>query len=161
MRGFDTRNDMFIDGVRDSGVTTRETFNVEQVDVVKGPSGSISGRGATGGAINVVTKKPLDRNFANIGVEFGNAQQKRTTSTSITTSTSPGRFASTVSSRIRTCRDAPRPCSTNATGRPAPSLQASDSFKLTLDGYYMKFDQMPDWGVPSTSGRGVPSRNRA
>ena len=58
MRGFSAGNDMFIDGVRDVGGYSRDAFNLEQVEVTKGPSSSIAGRGTTGGAINQVTKSP-------------------------------------------------------------------------------------------------------
>jgi len=58
MRGFDARNDFFVDGVRDIGGYTRDPFNYEQVEVAKGPNSTDSGRGSTGGAINLVTKTP-------------------------------------------------------------------------------------------------------
>ena len=58
IRGFSARTDFFIDGVRDSGGYTRDPFNVEQVEVVKGPSSSYSGRGSTGGSVNMATKAP-------------------------------------------------------------------------------------------------------
>lgn len=58
LRGFAAGNDMFIDGVRDAGGYSRDAFNIEQVEVAKGPSSSIAGRGTTGGAINQVTKSP-------------------------------------------------------------------------------------------------------
>ena len=59
LRGFASGNDLFIDGVRDAGGYSRDAFNLEQVEVAKGPSSSIAGRGTTGGAINQVTKSPL------------------------------------------------------------------------------------------------------
>ena len=37
VRGFDTRNDVFIDGVRDSGVSVRENFFTEQIEILRGP----------------------------------------------------------------------------------------------------------------------------
>jgi len=52
IRGFDARNDMYINGVRESGVSMRETFMTEQVEVIKGPAGTIGGRGTAGGAVN-------------------------------------------------------------------------------------------------------------
>src|SRR5688500_3818103 len=58
IRGFSARTDLFIDGVRDVGGYTRDPFNVEQVEVVKGPSSSIAGRGSTGSVINLATKTP-------------------------------------------------------------------------------------------------------
>jgi len=58
IRGFNARTDMFIDGVRDFGGYSRDPFNLEQVEVAKGPSSSYSGRGSTGGSINLSTKAP-------------------------------------------------------------------------------------------------------
>ena len=57
IRGFDARNDVFIDGVRDPGVSVRENFFTEQVEILRGPASSFAGRGTTGGAINIVTKQ--------------------------------------------------------------------------------------------------------
>ncbi|HYC31732.1 MAG TPA: TonB-dependent siderophore receptor [Gemmatimonadales bacterium] len=58
LRGFTARGDIFVDGVRTEGGYSRETFNVEQVEVTKGPGSAYIGRGSTGGAINLVTKTP-------------------------------------------------------------------------------------------------------
>ncbi len=49
IRGFDARNDVYVDGVRDPGVVSREVFAVAQIEILKGPSGSFAGRGSTGG----------------------------------------------------------------------------------------------------------------
>jgi catecholate siderophore receptor len=59
IRGFAARNDIFVDGVRDFGAYTRDPFNIEQVEVAKGPASLYSGRGSTGGAINLSSKAPL------------------------------------------------------------------------------------------------------
>ena len=56
LRGFNARNDMFIDGVRDSGSYFRDSFNFDAVEVLKGPSSTFFGRGSTGGIINQVSK---------------------------------------------------------------------------------------------------------
>jgi catecholate siderophore receptor len=56
IRGFSARTAWFMDGMRDYGAYNRDPFNTEQVEVVKGPSATNSGRGATGGSINVATK---------------------------------------------------------------------------------------------------------
>jgi len=58
LRGFNARNDMFIDGVRDAGSYFRDSFNFESVEVLKGPSSTFFGRGSTGGIINQVSKVP-------------------------------------------------------------------------------------------------------
>ena len=57
MRGFDTSNSIFVDGIRDLGSISRDIFNTEQVEVVKGPAGTDNGRTAPTGAINMVSKQ--------------------------------------------------------------------------------------------------------
>ena len=63
LRGFPARNDIFVDGIRDFGSYTRDTFNIEQVEVVKGPSSAQTGRGSTGGYINLFSKQPMATTF--------------------------------------------------------------------------------------------------
>jgi catecholate siderophore receptor len=58
LRGFSARNDIFVDGVRDLGPQSRDPFNLEQVEVSKGPQSAYYGRGSTGGTINLVSKGP-------------------------------------------------------------------------------------------------------
>ncbi len=56
MRGFDTSNSIFLDGIRDLGGITRDTFNTESVEIVKGPAGTDNGRGSPTGYINLNSK---------------------------------------------------------------------------------------------------------
>jgi catecholate siderophore receptor len=79
IRGFDARNDIFIDGVRDPGVSIRENFFTEQVEILRGPGSSFAGRGTTGGALNIVTKQATDRNFYNAESTLGTDNTKRIT----------------------------------------------------------------------------------
>jgi catecholate siderophore receptor len=58
IRGFDAKDDVYLDGLRDFGVYARDSFNEEEVQVLKGPSGALFGRGTTGGAVNIVSKAP-------------------------------------------------------------------------------------------------------
>jgi len=77
MRGFSARNDIFIDGVRDLGPQSRDPFNMEQVEVTKGPSSAFNGRGSTGGNINLVSKAPaLNAAFGGT-VQFGTDRTRR------------------------------------------------------------------------------------
>src|SRR6266571_1540201 len=78
IRGFDVRNDVFIDGVRDPGVSVRENFFTEQVEILRGPGSSFAGRGTTGGAINIVTKQAnTEKSFYNMDTTFGTDHTKR------------------------------------------------------------------------------------
>ena len=58
IRGFNARNDIFLDGMRDQGSYFRDVFNLEAVEVLKGPSALYFGWGTTGGIINQVSKLP-------------------------------------------------------------------------------------------------------
>jgi catecholate siderophore receptor len=79
MRGFNASNQLFVDGLRDLGAVTRDVYNLEQIEVVKGPAGADIGRGAASGYINLISKLPslTDANFATIG--YGTADKKRGT----------------------------------------------------------------------------------
>lgn len=70
LRGFDTSGSIFIDGARDNGSYTRDVFNVESVEVAKGPAAD-NGRGGAGGYINLVTKTPTLEEFIAGGVSYG------------------------------------------------------------------------------------------
>lgn len=59
LRGFYTFGDMYLDGIRDTAQYNRETFNYEQVDVLRGAGAMLFGRGQAGGVINQVSKTPL------------------------------------------------------------------------------------------------------
>lgn len=58
MRGFDASTSVLVDGVRDMSAASRDTFNLEQVEVVRGAGGADIGRGASSGYINLVSKHP-------------------------------------------------------------------------------------------------------
>ena len=78
IRGFDARNDVFLDGIRDAGVSVRENFFTEQVEILRGPGSSFAGRGTTGGAINIVTKQATtEKSFYNMDTTFATDHTKR------------------------------------------------------------------------------------
>jgi catecholate siderophore receptor len=79
MRGFDTSNSIFLDGVRDLGAVSRDVFNTEQIEIVKGPSGSDNGRGAPTGYINMSSKQPTLENAISGTVTGGTANRRRVT----------------------------------------------------------------------------------
>ncbi|RYE04022.1 MAG: hypothetical protein EOP61_02255 [Sphingomonadales bacterium] len=58
LRGFTTRNDTYLDGMRDYGYYFRDPFASERIEVLKGPGSTLFGRGATGGVINQATREP-------------------------------------------------------------------------------------------------------
>ena len=63
-RGVRSTADFYLDGVRDDVQYYRSLYNLEQVEILRGPNALLFGRGGTGGVINRVTKKAvLDEQF--------------------------------------------------------------------------------------------------
>ena len=79
INGFDAKDDVYLDGLRDFGAYTRDSFNYQEVQVLKGPSGLMFGRGTTGGAINTISKSPFLRNHYSAALEGGNGDHVRAT----------------------------------------------------------------------------------
>jgi catecholate siderophore receptor len=79
MRGFNASNSLFVDGVRDDGLVSRDVFNLEQVEVFMGPTGSDVGRGTAAGYVNMSTKVP-HLGTSNAGmISYGNNNRARAT----------------------------------------------------------------------------------
>ena len=79
MRGFDTQGSIFIDGIRDLGSVTRDTFNTEQVEIAKGPAGPDYGRSAASGYVNLASKVPVADSFASGTASYGTSANSRIT----------------------------------------------------------------------------------
>lgn len=64
---------IYIDGVPTTNRYFAETSlqNVERIEVLRGPQGTLYGKDAIGGVINIITKKPTNDLKANLGVEYG------------------------------------------------------------------------------------------
>jgi catecholate siderophore receptor len=79
IRGFDAKDDVYLDGLRDFAAYTRDSFNYEEVQVLKGPSGLMFGRGTTGGAINTISKQAFLGTKYVGHIEGGNGDHLRAT----------------------------------------------------------------------------------
>ncbi len=79
LRGFDARGSIFIDGLRDKGEYFRDTFNMESIEVLKGASSLLYGRGSPSGVVNQVTKAPTLSSRNEAAVTFGSFDFKRAT----------------------------------------------------------------------------------
>jgi catecholate siderophore receptor len=79
IRGTSTTADFYVDGVRDDAQVFRDLYNLERVEVLKGPAGMIFGRGGAGGAVNRVTKKPTFEGVSAGSLTVGSWNQLRGT----------------------------------------------------------------------------------
>lgn len=148
IRGQSSANNIFVDGVRDTGGQSREVFNLEQVEVIKGPDSVYSGRGSGGGSINLGSKAPRLSDSVDVGAAAGTDGYYR--------STVDGnwRFNDTTAFRLNLL----------ATEGDVPGRDAVDFEKYglamsfatglgtdttaTLSYYHLTADSMPDYGIP-------------
>ena len=79
MRGFDTQGSIYVDGIRDLGSITRDTFNTEQVEIAKGPAGVDNGRGAASGYVNLSSKLATQEDATTGSLTGGTGDFKRAT----------------------------------------------------------------------------------
>jgi len=151
LRGFSARNDIFVDGVRDIGPNSRDPFNLEQVEVVKGPQSAFTGRGSTGGSINMVTKTPALNKAIGTSVAFGTAGMRRFT----TDLNTPVRFLGERTG-FRTnllwheSGVAGRDVVHNQRWGLAPSIVfgSGTPTRFTLAYQKLRQDNIPDYGIP-------------
>jgi catecholate siderophore receptor len=156
IRGFSARTDFFIDGLRDVGGYTRDPFNVEQVEVVKGPSSSIAGRGSTGGVINLATKTPHLGAARSLSLGLGSSDYKRGT----LDVNQP--IAGSAALRLNVMwndSDTPgRDAVANQRWGFAPSLGLGigSTTRVTFDYAHLAQDNVPDYGIPWVPAANVP-----
>ncbi|MFT7561605.1 MAG: catecholate siderophore receptor [Flavobacteriales bacterium] len=151
IRGFSARTDILIDGIRDIAGYTRDTYNLEAVEIAKGPGSAVSGRGATGGSINLQTKTAKLDDINEISASLGTANDYRV-------SVDANRALSdTVALRINLLTDdgevAGRDEVKNSKNAAAVSLAAGlgTTSRFSLSGEYQKQDNLPDYGLPWVS----------
>lgn len=149
MRGFDTSNSLYVDGVRDLGSISRDVFNIEQVEVTKGPAGTDNGRSAPTGAINLVSKQANLQDATSASVSLGSDQQRRTTADWNQS------LGATSALRINGMwQDSGQPGRDHVQNKRwgiAPSLAfgLGTATRYYLNLLYVKQDNVPDGGVPT------------
>lgn len=152
LRGFSAQTDTLRDGVRDLGWFTRDTFNLEGVEVYFGPSSVLFGRGSTGGAINLVTKKPKRGSFQDLRLSGGTAPSGRVEA-DLNQEVSE-RIQLRVSATGQLADVAGRDVVTENRAGIAPSARfvLSDKVSLEVDYFYQHENSVPDYGQPYFNG---------
>lgn len=79
IRGNNTTADFFVNGIRDDAQIFRDLYNLERVEVLKGPAGMAFGRGGAGGVVNRVTKRPVFGHVGEASLTAGSWDQLRGT----------------------------------------------------------------------------------
>lgn len=152
IRGFAARSDIFVDGIRDtsSGGYSRDPFNMEQVEVTKGPASANSGRGSTGGSVNIVTKTPHLGN--SYGLMLGGGTDEYFRSTFDVNQEIPGLQGAAVRlNGVFHEQTIPgRDWVENDRWGFAPSIAfgLGTDTRVTLSYMYLDQDNTPDYGIP-------------
>ncbi len=150
IRGFNAESDTFIDGLRDVGSQTREIFNVESIEVSKGPGSAYTGAGSTGGSLNLISKTAKQRNFGDASVTLGSDQTRRYTLDVNRV------LGDNVAGRLNLMKH-----EANVAGRdgvdvsrwgvaPTITFGFDTPTRATLSYYHLETDDTPDYGLPLT-----------
>ena len=152
-RGFATTADFFVDGVRDDVQYYRDLYNIERVEVLKGPNGMIFGRSAVGGLINRVSKTPEWVSGYGGSLTVGTDNNRRATVdiNQVVNSNAAIRLNG-LYENSDTYRDG---VSLERSGiNPTLSIRPGDKTLVTVGYEYFKDDRIADRGIPSF--KGVP-----
>jgi catecholate siderophore receptor len=148
IRGFSARYDMYLDGQLDFGSYYRDPFNLEEVEVLTGPSSVLFGRGSTGGAIEQVSKKPRMDEFADATVSVGSDRLKRITADANVPVQDGAAFrvAGMAQDGGTAGRDVVR--SKRVGIAPSFALGMNGATQLTISYLYQRQWDIPDYGIP-------------
>jgi len=150
IRGSASAGNVYVDGIRDPGGQTREIFNLESVEVIKGADSTFGGRGSGGGSINLVSKRARLGSFAEGSLGYGNDGYLRGTADG------NWQFGEQSAFRLNVLH-----AQGNTPGRnhvdvekfgiaPSLSLGLGTPNRATISFYHLQTDGMPDYGVPLT-----------
>ncbi|SEQ59338.1 catecholate siderophore receptor [Amphritea atlantica] len=160
IRGHEARSDIFIDGLRDPGMTVRESFAVEQVEISKGPSSSFAGRGTTGGAVNSATKRAsTEYDFTKLSAGIGTDNYHRLT---LDTNQVIDYDTALRANILDAQEDVPErsPADRERIGAALSlSHQFTDQLEMTADYYHFEGNDSPDLGTYIDRSSGKVVRN--
>ncbi|MFT4248212.1 MAG: catecholate siderophore receptor Fiu [Pseudomonas sp.] len=161
MRGFDSSSSIFVDGIRDLGSISRDVFNIEQIEVEKGPAGTDNGRSAPTGAINLVTKQPFTTDALSASLTGGTDNQRRVSADWNKTLGASSALRLNVVGQDSGV--AGRDHVENKRWGLAPSLAfgLDTDTRYFIDLLYVKQDNVPDGGVPTIGLPGYSSPDAA
>ena len=153
-RGVSTTADFFVDGVRDDVQYYRDLYNIERVEVFRGPNAMIFGRGATGGLLNRVSKTPDWKPAASGSLTLGSGSNKRIT-TDLNQPINDD-FAFRLNALYEDSGSYRDGVSLKRRGiNPTLAWRISSRTLATFGYEYFKDDRIADRGVPSFNGRPV------
>ncbi|MDB5985725.1 MAG: TonB-dependent siderophore receptor [Nevskia sp.] len=155
LRGFSARTDIYLDTFRDRGQYYRDTFFLDSIEVLQGPSSMLFGRGSTGGIINQSSKLPSRTPHDEVSVLIGTSDQYRFTGDfDHTLNDAVAVRVPVMAQTVHSTRDVMH----NQDYGAAPSLRVDLSPKtvLTVSTLLEHNHDMPDYGLPPLNNRPAP-----
>ncbi|WP_038490253.1 TonB-dependent receptor [Collimonas arenae] len=152
LNGFSARTDIYLDGFRDRGQYYRDTFAIDEVEVLMGPSSMLFGRGSTGGVINQVTKKANLREATEVSASATTNGLVRTTAdyNHPLSDTSALRLSAMAQSGKATTRDQTDVQDFGLAGSYVFGIGTPT--EITLSALIQHNHDMPDYGLPPLNG---------
>ena len=152
LNGFSARTDVYLDGFRDRAQYYRDTFALDSVEVLMGPSSMLFGRGSTGGAINQVSKKPVLKDATEVGGSVTTNGLLRATAdvNHVTSDTSAVRVQVMGQEGDATTRQQSRVKDFGLA--PSIKLGIGTDTEITLSALLQHNNDMPDYGVGPLNG---------
>jgi catecholate siderophore receptor len=151
-RGNTSTSDFYVDGLRDDTQYLRDLYNVERVEVLKGPNGMMFGRGGVGGVVNRVTRQADGATTRELSVQGGSWDQRRVTAD----------LGQALSSNVSTRVTGVYENSGSYRGEsdleriginPSIGVTLGDNTRLTASYEFFTDNRTVDRGVPSFQGR--------
>lgn len=168
LRGFDASASLFRDGLRDTGLMSRDAFNTESVEVFPGPSGADVGRATAAGYVNVVSKFPQQEEEGTMTQEIGSGARWRQAfdyNARFTALGAPEFFAGSAL-RLNLMTDRQDALERDRVQREAwgvasaVKLDLKEHGQLTILQQHMQQNNVPDYGAPLINGRPIAGSSR-
>lgn len=149
MRGFATESALFVDGLRDVAGVTRDAFNIDQLEVVKGPAGADVGRGASAGYVNLITKQAQSDEFSDFSAALNSAGNLRATMDLNRAINDSSAFRINLVAAKGDTQGRNEVQTQNLAIAPALALGLNSKTRIYLYSQHVRQDNRPDGGVPT------------
>ena len=155
IRGYSAVGDLYLDTIRDVAQYNRDTFNLSEIDILRGSASMLFGRGSTGGVVNQVSKVPFLMNQSQASITVGSFDYVRLLAD---VNTIVGDNAALRINAMGTDSESFRNGPHYQRWGVAPSVTwgLGTRDELNLAFFYLDEKNIPDYGVPFYQGRPLP-----
>jgi catecholate siderophore receptor len=152
LRGNSSTSDFFLDGVRDDVEYYRDFYNVDRVEILKGPNAMIFGRGGAGGVVNRVSRQATWQPVRELSLQGGSWDNRRATAD--VGDAVNDRVAVRVTAMVEDSDSYREGSRFGRTGlNPTLAWAVGDATVVRFSYEYYDYDRTADRGIPSQSGR--------